>query len=469
MTISNGPEVCKPYNSVLPADSSEIGSTMCATPQYDPFELDGRTIIDCTKRPQITDGTVLCTAFCVSGDPADRRLSFILGERMHVFYEFTVLEHIEGRLFVGVDVLDRDGIIVHGKNSLQFARPFSFAGKRGTYIQIRQCFDLRVSPGLYRINLALASSERVEEYLSGKISYAMMSASSREHCRVVQACSIEVEFPADGRLPYHGIADLPGEASARQCQGTTQKFLRPPTNNAITLFHVTHWRAGSQWIHRILRQCAPERIVAPEMREAQVRYCPIQAGHLYPSVYLSKPDFDALRVPQESRKFVVIRDLRDTLISAYFGFKTGHPILDKSHIHLRERLGSDQMDSGLLYLMDHFLPACAQIQLTWLEAGAKVLKYEELLEDDTSLLEEVLIDRCELPIERRRLREIILANRFEVLAKGRRRGVEDPTAHERKGIVGDWRNYLTGNVKAAFKARFGGLLVASGYEKDLEW
>jgi len=63
----------------------------------------------------------------------------------------------------------------------------------------------------------------------------------------------------------------------------------------------------------------------------------------------------------------------------------------------------------------------------------------------------------------------VLANRFEAQTGGRPRGVEDVTAHQRKGVAGDWRNHFTDRIKRAFKARYGGLLVATGYEKDLDW
>jgi lipopolysaccharide transport system ATP-binding protein len=81
----------------------------------------------------------------------------------------------------------------------------------------------------------------------------------------------------------------------------------------------------------------------------------------------------------------------------------------------------------------------------------------------------LLQDECRLPVSRARFREIVLANRFGRLTGGRSWGNEDVSAHERKGIAGDWRNYFTGPVKQAFKARYGGLLVATGYERDLNW
>jgi lipopolysaccharide transport system ATP-binding protein len=79
-----------------------------------------------------------------------------------------------------------------------------------------------------------------------------------------------------------------------------------------------------------------------------------------------------------------------------------------------------------------------------------------------------LIGKCGLPVSPELVREAILAHRFENLA-GRPRGQEDRSSHERKGIAGDWRNHFTPRITQAFKARFGGLLVATGYEPGLDW
>jgi lipopolysaccharide transport system ATP-binding protein len=85
------------------------------------------------------------------------------------------------------------------------------------------------------------------------------------------------------------------------------------------------------------------------------------------------------------------------------------------------------------------------------------------------MLERTLIGECALPVRLEELRKAVLDNRFESLTQGRKRGDEQVLAHERKGVAGDWRNHFTERIKAAFKARYGGLLVATGYEKDLHW
>jgi lipopolysaccharide transport system ATP-binding protein len=108
------------------------------------------------------------------------------------------------------------------------------------------------------------------------------------------------------------------------------------------------------------------------------------------------------------------------------------------------------------------------VQRSWAGGPDDVLKYEDLLRDDLSILERVLIGHCGLDVTPQRLREVVLANRFEARA-GRKPGTEDVGSHERKGVAGDWRTHFTDRVAKTFKSRYGSLLVATGYEKDDRW
>ena len=122
-----------------------------------------------------------------------------------------------------------------------------------------------------------------------------------------------------------------------------------------------------------------------------------------------------------------------------------------------------------MYVLEEYLPANARIQMSWLEAGEPLIRYESLLEDDVGILERVLLDEGGLPVPRERFREVVRATRFERSTKGRRPGQEDIASHMRKGIAGDWRNHFTDRLKQAFKTRYGDLLVATGYESNLDW
>lgn len=235
-----------------------------------------------------------------------------------------------------------------------------------------------------------------------------------------------------------------------------------------TVVHVTHWKAGSQWIYKILLGCVPDRIVPPQLEMAQVLDEAILPGGVYPTVYVTREEFEQIKLPSDVRPFVVIRDLRDTLVSFYYSLKLSHPVIHPSVAEERALLQSMSVDEGLIHVMDVWLPLCSRIQESWLAVDAPIVRYEDLLEADLPILERVLLDTCGLPVDRELFREVVLANRFDRLS-GRSRGEEDQHAHERKGIAGDWRRHFAGRIKGAFKARFGELLVAAGYENDLAW
>ena len=66
-------------------------------------------------------------------------------------------------------------------------------------------------------------------------------------------------------------------------------------------------------------------------------------------------------------------------------------------------------------------------------------------------------------------RGVVYDNRFQKFAKGRSKGKEDTKSHYRKGVGGDWVNHLTEEHVAAFKERWGDLVLKLGYETDPDW
>lgn len=235
-------------------------------------------------------------------------------------------------------------------------------------------------------------------------------------------------------------------------------------NQLSTVFHVTHWKAGSQWLHRILRDVAPNRIVDPQLSERQFLDTPLVAGAVYPTVYVTKEQFYSVELPANYKKFVIIRDLRDTLVSGYFSIRYSHAVIDRSLADWRQRLDSTSVEDGLIMLMEEWLPMSARIQRSWVESGETFIRYEDLLQGDTAILEDVLIRQCDIGVSSDSLKDIILRNRFESLTNGRKPGDENRMAHERKGIAGDWKNYFTSAVTDAFNGQYGRLLVEAGYQ-----
>jgi len=239
-------------------------------------------------------------------------------------------------------------------------------------------------------------------------------------------------------------------------------------NNIPALIHITHWKAGSQWVHKILRTCFPEQIVQPTLGNVQFVRQHISPGKVYPTVYVTKEEFDTAILPEHWVRFVIIRDLRDTLISGYFSIKLSHPPMGQI-AEWRKVLNEVDVDQGLLFLMNNWLPDSAAIQQSWLNTNEPLLRYELLLQNDMEIFKEIILKQARIPIPPHLLETAIVASRFENVTGGRQLGQENTNAHERKGIAGDWKNHFSSKIKNEFKHKFGDLLIRSGYETDGSW
>lgn len=265
-----------------------------------------------------------------------------------------------------------------------------------------------------------------------------------------------------------------------------------------TVFHVTHHKAGSQWVAEVLKHAAGSRFVKPQLNVGHVCDQPIRLGRIYPTVYLPRERLDQYLKPMQTGRdssppslktyhrllrtmlsfqtmrspvirFVVIRDLRDTLISLYYSSRYSHPLLKERVAKRRELLKGLEKEDALIYLIQGALKRQAHLQMSWIESTRDFLlvRYEDLLANEFDMFRKI-IDYCEMPVSSERLYEIVNGNSFENFT-GRKRGDEDVYSHQRKGIAGDWRNHFTDRIKKIFKQKWGEVLIKTGYEQDLNW
>jgi hypothetical protein len=243
-------------------------------------------------------------------------------------------------------------------------------------------------------------------------------------------------------------------------------------NTMPTVFHITHWKAGSQWIKKILRELFPDRLIDVLLDLSKIdafAKSQKQEGMVYPALYITKQQFDSMALPTNLRCFVIIRDLRDTLVSAYFSFKISHPLVSQYNVDLRNKLTVMDFETGMIYLMDTWLPVCARIQESWVESAFELIHYEDLLNDDLGIFEHLFIDKFQIPISKDSLQKVVLSNRFQAASGGRKPGQEKVESHLRKGIKGDWKNYFSASIKQKFKISYGDLLIKTGYESSMDW
>jgi hypothetical protein len=234
-----------------------------------------------------------------------------------------------------------------------------------------------------------------------------------------------------------------------------------------TFFHITHWKAGSQWIRGILQEAFGDALLTGDYFTQEGLASRLEQGKVYTGLYFAKQEFDAMDLPANRRRVVVIRDLRDTLISGYFSIRYSHGVTPAIR-NWRRVLDSLSEEDGLLYLMESWLKSNAVIQRSWLEAGERCLK----LEDFMSAPEEQMANIFEswgISIEGEWLNCLMERHAYQKYSGGRKPGEENVKSHYRKGVHGDWRSHFTPKVTARFKKLYSDILILGGYEAGESW
>ncbi|MFT7686574.1 MAG: hypothetical protein ACI9FB_001919 [Candidatus Azotimanducaceae bacterium] len=243
-----------------------------------------------------------------------------------------------------------------------------------------------------------------------------------------------------------------------------------------TVFHITHYKSGSQWVAEILKWCAYRRAVLPEEHSRHFNRGQIVQGLIYPTVYRSAQDFDQVLSAHKNlnwRAFGVIRDIRDTLISLYFSVLKSHSDGFEDVRRDREVISSLSKEDGLIYLImgdgqrPSYAERIAEIQSSWVKRDYPIFKYEDILADELGSFRKIL-NHCEIDFEEDYFNMVVNNNSFQSIS-GREKGIEDSNSHFRKGISGDWKNHFTPKVIELIKQRYGELLILTRYEERLDW
>ena len=247
------------------------------------------------------------------------------------------------------------------------------------------------------------------------------------------------------------------------------------TSSESLLGYFGHHKCGSTWIYHVLRDVAKHLEI--EHLHAHGAY---EFNRDLPGARLER-GFDLITYVNANYHYVreveirgvhVVRDPRDLLVSAYFSHRNSHPTEGWPELEeLRPHLNSVDIETGLLLEME-FCSGVLDDMASWPSDPPGILRltFERMIEHEQSAFREI----CEhlglgAILEDEALSEIVTRWSFESLTGGRKRGVEDPSHHFRKGVAGDWRNHFTPAVTWAFKNRYNHLLQHFGYEKSQDW
>lgn len=238
--------------------------------------------------------------------------------------------------------------------------------------------------------------------------------------------------------------------------------------NKPAVFHVTHWKAGSQWVRSVLQAADPERLVPGKDSPSWFFKDPIVPGGIYTPVYATYQQFRQI-IPESynQRTFALIRDPRDAAVSWYFSLRYSHPSEYETVSQTRQMLEKLDKQEGMTLVFKNYVRDLVEIQRSWLESGLKVFRYEDLLADQHEVFRQILA-YCDINLSERRQRRIV--NRFSFKRRTWWRfGREDVKSHFRKGVAGDWKNHFDIELKQRFKTLYADALIRAGYEKNSEW
>jgi len=245
----------------------------------------------------------------------------------------------------------------------------------------------------------------------------------------------------------------------------------------VNLYHCCVPKTGSQWIGKILSDPIFYRYSGLEGYHYQTSLpgghdsrkisdrsfaAPFPKGTIVTPLYISFDNFTSLPKPERYKAFFVTRDPRDILISWYFSIKHSHALLGNIS-KLREILNGMSFDDGILYAMEH-LDSSGHFQAlaSWVDGSrtdpnALVIRFEDLTGSTSVEVFEALFRHCDIHVPQKILRRLLTKYSFEALA-GRKRGEERKEEHYRKGISGDWKNYLSDALARRFEELAGNVV-----------
>jgi lipopolysaccharide transport system ATP-binding protein len=161
---------------------------------------------------QVSNGAANCArvALCdAAGRPAQL---FEQGDTLSIFYEFEVHEPLATPVG-GMSLENRQGLVVHGKNSFQYEGRLPASIATGDRVRFRHDVRLNLAAGEYTLEVGLAVVDRFGFEQRALLSSEELYSRTTRICHLNGLGPILITpraNPSPAQLPFWGLADLPG-------------------------------------------------------------------------------------------------------------------------------------------------------------------------------------------------------------------------------------------------------------------
>jgi lipopolysaccharide transport system ATP-binding protein len=115
----------------------------------------------------------------------------------------------------GLEIFNERGLVIHGKNTLQYELPIPKRARRGSRLRFRRRVRLDLAPGDYTFGLGLAALDPGAIPHASQMSYPALAEQCRQVIVVAAAGSFAITTRTAGHaLTHHGLCDLEGEMAS---------------------------------------------------------------------------------------------------------------------------------------------------------------------------------------------------------------------------------------------------------------
>jgi lipopolysaccharide transport system ATP-binding protein len=168
--------------------------------------------IDLTNKSQISNGQARCIGLALCSDDGYPCNNFQQGQVAIFYSEFEILS-VSGVPICGLTLRNDKGVIVHGKNTLQFPIEVQIIKGSKSKVICHQKVYLNIAPGEYTFQIGISCMSESEWNSRDLMSHEEIFTSEQRLCHIPAAGAFSVRMQSKNMKSYllhHGIADLPG-------------------------------------------------------------------------------------------------------------------------------------------------------------------------------------------------------------------------------------------------------------------